>query len=223
MQTVWIIGGGVFGLRAAEALRHAEILIVEKERQRCRELESAGFRTLRADGIGFLAERLESPSQKVWIVASVPVHLAYEWAQARTSEHLRIEALPMPAEIVGRLRNTFPGVEGQLYASNADFICPPDCPEAGRVCSVTGRRRPRNMHAFIRQIRAAGVKILVVRSFQLAPGVGGLRPRDLFEALRQIQSAATPVVLATACKCHAVLNSFKITPVRKLQSFSAQA
>jgi hypothetical protein len=129
----------------------------------------------------------------------------------------------MPAEIVGRLRNTFPGVEGQLYASNADFICPPDCPEAGRVCSVTGRRRPRNMHAFIRQIRAAGVKILVVRSFQLAPGVGGLRPRDLFEALRQIQSAATPVVLATACKCHAVLNSFKITPVRKLQSFSAQA
>jgi hypothetical protein len=214
VQAVWIIGGGKFGLRAAEVLQSKtgcrEILIIEKCPARCREIDSKGFRTLCADGVDFLVSRLESPAQRVWIVASAPVHLTYEWVRARISTRLRINPLPMPAGVARQLPNTFPGNEGQLYASNADFICPPDCSESGRMCAFTGQRRPRSMHAFIRQIHAAGVKILVIRSFQLAPGVGALRPRDLFETLRQIESAPMPVVLATACKCHAVLNSFKI-------------
>jgi len=214
MQTVWIIGGGKFGLRAAAALRRtaggADMLIVEKDPCRCRELDSMGFRTLCADGIDFLAARLERPPQRLWIVASVPLHLAYEWVKVRITAGSRIESLPIPAEIRRLLSNTIPGNEGQLFASNADSICPPDCSEAGRVCTATGHHRPHSMHAFIRQIHAAGVKILVIRSFQLAPGVGGLRPRDLFEAFDRIESATTPVVLATACKCHAVLNSFRI-------------
>ena len=214
MQTVWIIGGGAFGLRAAEALGgvdgRAEILIVEKDPARCRELDALGLRALCADGVDFLAARLERPSRGLWIVACVPLHLAYEWAKTRITAVSRIVPMPMPVEIARRLPNPFPGSEGQLYASNAASICPPDCSEAGRLCTATGRRRPQGMHAFIRQIPAAGVKILVIRSLQLAPGVGGLRPRDLFDALRQIESATTPVVLATACKCHAVLNSFGI-------------
>lgn len=214
MQAVWIIGGGRFGRRAAETLRRtpagADILIVEKKPLRCRKIDSMGLRTLCADGIDFLAARLQSPAQRVWIVAAAPVHVAYEWVRARASASLRIAPLPMPAEVARLLPNAMPGGDGQLFASNADFICPPGCAETGRVCTLTGRRRPRNMHGFIRRIDAAGVKIIVVRSFQLAPGVGGLRPRDLFEALRQIESAPSAVVLATACRCHAVLNSFKI-------------
>jgi hypothetical protein len=143
-------------------------------------------------------------------VASVPLHLAYEWVKTRITGAYRIAPLPMPLEIANRLPNPFPGSEGQLYASNAASICPPHCSEAGHLCTATGRRRPQSMHAFIRQIPAAGVKILVIRSLQLAPGVGGMRSRDLFEALHQIECATTPVVLATACKCHAVLNSFEI-------------
>lgn len=214
MKAVWVIGGGKFGLRAAEILhnkaRYGEILIIEKSSERCQEIHSLGFRTLCADGVDFLASRLESPSQRVWIVASAPVHLTYEWVRARASNILRMDPWPIPDEIARQLPNTIPGGEGQLFASNADFTCPPDCSEPGRLCAFTRRRRPRSMYNFIRQIHAAGVKILVIRSFQLAPGVGALRPQDLFEMLHQIENAPMPVVLATACKCHAALNSFKI-------------
>jgi hypothetical protein len=214
MQEFWIIGGGRFGRRAAETIGRAgpaaDILIVEKAPRRCQTLIAGGFQVIEADGIDFLKNRLASPLQQQWIVAAAPLHVAYEWVRACLPGNARLEPQALPAELAGRLPNAMCGGKGQWYASNADFICPPDCPESGSVCSFTGRRRPRSMHAFIRHIHAPGVKVLVVRSYQLAPGVGGLRPRDLFEALQQIQIAQPPFILATACRCHAALNSFTI-------------
>jgi hypothetical protein len=136
--------------------------------------------------------------------------VAFEWLRSTLSENDRVEVFPVPDEILNFLPNVVRGRQGEIFASNADFICPPDCPEAGRVCTATGRRRPRSMYAFIQRLPLAGVKILVIRSFQLAPGVGALRPRDLFAALHEVRSRKTPVLLATACKCHAVLSLFKI-------------
>ncbi len=214
MQKVWIIGGGKFGLRAAETIGSAgaaaDILIVDKDPRRCRKIEDRGFHVAEADGIEFLKSRLESPRQRQWIVAAAPIHVAYEWMRACLPGSTRVEPQALPAELAGLLPNAMPGAEGQWYASYADFICPAHCLESGSVCSVTGRRRPRSMHAFIRSLNAPGVKILVVRSFQLAAGVGGLRPRDLFEALHQLQTSPPVFMLATACKCHAVLNLFSL-------------
>jgi len=214
MREFWIIGGGTFGRRAAETIGRAGpaagILIVEKDSLRCRELKADGFQVMEGDGIDFLKSRLVSSFQRQWIVAAAPIHVAYEWLRACLPGNTRIKPQALPAGLSELLPNAVPGRKGQWYASNADFICPPDCPESGNVCSFTGRKRPRSMHAFIRHIHAPGVKILVVRSYQLAPGVGGLRPRDLFETLRQIQSSHATFLLATACKCHAVLNSFGV-------------
>lgn len=214
MRSVWIIGGGKFGRRAAETIggvdSDADILIVEQDPSRCRALKNRGLRVIEADGIAFLKSRLVEPLQTQWIVGAAPIHVAYEWVRACLSGRVRIEPTGMPAGITGLLPNAMPGAEGQWYATNAAFICPLGCLESGRICSFTGRKRPRSMHAFIRSLPAPGVKILVVRSYQLAAGVGGLRPRDLLQTLRQIESSQTPLLLATACKCHAVLNSFKI-------------
>jgi hypothetical protein len=214
MREFWIIGGGKFGLRAAETISStgaaADILIVEKDPQRCRTLKGGRFRVIEADGIEFLKNRLESPHQRQWIVAAAPIHVAYEWMRARLPDSTRVEPQALPDELAGLLPNAMCGTEGRWYASNADFICPADCTESGSVCSFTGRKRPRSMHAFIRGLNAPGVKILVVRSFQLAAGVGGLRPRDLFEALHQLQTSHPVFLLATACKCHAVLDLFKL-------------
>jgi hypothetical protein len=215
-RSFWIIGGGRFGRQAAEVLRHrhgsADILVVEIIPQRCRELADQGFRTLCGEGVAFLRRRLKPLplDSGRWIVPSAPVHVAFEWLRAELSENAGVEVFPVPDEISNRLPNVVHGRQGEIFASNADFICPPDCPEAGRICTATGRRRPRSMHAFIQRLQLAGVKILVIRSFQLAPGVGALRPRDLFSALQEIRSHALPILLATACKCHAVLNSFRI-------------
>lgn len=67
------------------------------------------------------------------------------------------------------------------------------------------------MHAFIQRLPVANVKILVIRSFQLAAGVGGLRPRDLLSVLDQARTSTTPILLATARRCHAVINTFSIS------------
>jgi hypothetical protein len=167
-----------------------------------------------ADGIGFLAGGLAGPRQRVWVVAAAPVHVAYEWLCARLAGTLRVVPLTVPGGILRLLPNPHPGARGQVFASNAAFTCPPDCPEAGRTCTATGRPRPRVMHRFLRELPAPGVKKLVVRSLQLAPGVGGLRPGDLFAALDAVRAATSPVMLATACKCHAVVNLFKTVSAR---------
>jgi len=213
----WIIGGGRFGLRAAEALGRrgdAEIVVVDHNRERCRELADRGIRAECTDGIRFLTDHLTGPDQHLWVVAAAPVHVAFLWLLARLSETARVEPVPVPAEVARRLPNAVAGGKGEIFASNADFICPPDCTEAGRLCTATGRVRPRSMHAFIRRLTAANVKILVIRSFQLAAGVGGLRPVDLFSVLADARSSKASIILATACKCHAVISAFKIISER---------
>jgi hypothetical protein len=200
---------------AAETLRRseapAEIMIVERLPERCRLLARKGFRVTCGDGAVFLAEHLSGPARNLWIVAAVPVHVAFEWMRARLSQPARVRPLPVPEAIAHRLPNAIRGRQGEIYASNADFICPPDCREAGRVCTATGRARPRRMHAFIQRLPVTNVKILLIRSFQLAPGVGGLRPCDLLSALDQAHTPKTPILLATACRCHAVINFFSIS------------
>jgi hypothetical protein len=262
MRRFWIIGGGRFGLRAAEAVRRvapgADFLIVEKNLSRCQELQAMALPAICAEGIDFLIRNLESPrsgfttsdhargqgagrfesgatwigcehfegsatpppgvrrgyettsTQRVWIVAAAPVHVAYEWVRTRLSESSRFEPYELPADDARLLPNALAGAGGQMFASNADFICPPDCSEAGRLCTATGRPRPRRMHAFLRDLPCPGVKKIIVRSFQLAPGVGALRASDLFSALEEVRAAKTPILFATACKCHAVMNSFRV-------------
>jgi hypothetical protein len=216
-QSYWIIGGGRFGLRAAEALGRrgaAEIVVVDPNPDRCRELADRDFRTVCTDGIGFLGDHLVRPVKNLWIVAAAPVHVAFLWLRARLSETGRVEDAPVPEEIARLLPNALTGGEGQVFASNADFICPPDCAEAGRICPATGRMRRRSLHAFIRRLPAGDVKILVVRSFQLAAGVGGLRTADLFSALADARTSKGTMLLATACKCHAVVSAFKMISER---------
>jgi NAD(P)-dependent dehydrogenase (short-subunit alcohol dehydrogenase family) len=216
-NTYWIIGGGRFGLRAAEILGHhgaAEIVVIDHDRERCRELADRGLRTECTDGIRFLTDHLTRPDKHLWVVAAAPVHVACLWLRARLSETARLEAVPVPAEVARRLPNAAAGGEGDVFASNADFICPPDCAEVGRICTATGRVRPRSMHAFIRRLTAANVKILVIRSFQLAAGVGGLRPADFFSVLADARSSKGSILLATACKCHAVISAFKMISER---------
>ena len=53
------------------------------------------------------------------------------------------------------------------------------------------------------------LKSVVIRSYQLLPGVGGYKPQALYEALKEIETAQIPVILSTACSCHGVIHTFK--------------
>jgi len=53
----------------------------------------------------------------------------------------------------------------------------------------------------------------VIRSRQLAPGLGGYRVRDLKELLGKVSEAGKGKwLVATACNCHGIVTAMQVTP-----------
>ena len=212
MKRIWIIGAGKFGRRAVSLLRQRadkEIIIVDKEKQKTRGLDGAA---IAQDGVEYLAENLHRDAND-WIVPAVPFQLAYEWARRKMAP----DSLLVPAEIDPGWQNTLPncvlGGKGQFFVSNADFLCPDNCPEPKDICTYTGVSRPRIMYRFLAEWGSKRFDTTVIRSRQLAPGVGGYPARDIFlllDHLRASQGRERKFLLATACSCHGVINLFEL-------------
>ena len=81
--------------------------------------------------------------------------------------------------------------------------CPDDCPEPAEKCYLTGCRE-LNLYDYLENISLQDYSSLVIRSRQLAPGVGGYRPADLWQLRRQVLSLGGKILISTACRCHGV-------------------
>jgi hypothetical protein len=215
VENFWIIGGGKFGLRAARALSKKQSLpkltVVEKEKTVCRQLDALGFEAVCMDGIQYLERNLASASHPDWIVPAIPLHMAYEWIKTKLLKTHTIQKIGVPQELISELPHPINADFGQLYVSIADFKCPENCPEPDDICTHTGKPRLMVLHEFLKSIQRKDLKTVVIRSHQLAPGAGGYRPRALFDALNEIEAAQKPIVLSTACSCHGVMNTFKLS------------
>ena len=214
-----ILGAGRFGHLAVRRLRQrwpaAAVTVVERAIRAGPVPDGAGVAVVTADAIEYLA-RFEDPAAAWdWIVPAIPIHLAGAWIRKRLSNSGRIEMRPVPEAVAAQVPNPMRGAQGQLYASNADFICPDDCPEPATICTMTGRPRPQVLYDHLAALSAPGFTVVVVRSRQLAPGVGGYSPDDLDRALARVRSAPGPVLLATACKCHGVIEAFRHSAGRR--------
>ncbi len=213
MHNFWIIGGGKFGLKAARALRKSDssnnLTIVEKHSAVCRQLDRMGFEAVCMDGISYLERNLIHPHYPDWIIPAIPVHVAYEWIRTKLPACIEPPEIPVPAEVINELPNAIKGRAGQFFISIADFKCPDNCAEPADICTYTGKPRAMILHEFLKSIRHQGFKSIVVRSHQLAPGVGGYKPEELFKALKEIETTQAPVLLSTACSCHGVMDAFK--------------
>jgi hypothetical protein len=99
-----------------------------------------------------------------------------------------------------------------LYASIATFRCPDNCDEPVDCCTVTGEPRLANLFDVFRRIEIGGYLIQVVRSYQLAPGVGGYQLSILWRLLEEVRSTEKDVLIATACRCHGVINALRWQP-----------
>jgi hypothetical protein len=215
MDSCWILGAGRFGRRALSVLGRkypeAAITVVDRDGDPVGEAPAGGrISAVRAEAVAYLVEHLK-PGQSApeWIVPAVPVHVAYEWVARRlAAEGFRVVPLTVPETVVQRLPNVFRGTGGAIYASNADFICPDNCPEPDAICTHTGKPRPCNLHEKLGEVAAPPFRAIVVRSQQLAPGVGGYRPQTLFDTLREVRKTPGPVLLSTACRCHGVMHAF---------------
>jgi hypothetical protein len=215
VNNFWIIGGGKFGLRAAKALskQHSliHLIIVEQEKAVCRQLDRLGFEAVCMDGIQYLERNLTDTHYPDWIVPAIPLHVAYEWIKTKLPKTRRVQKIPVPDDFVSQLPHPISAETGQLFISIADFKCPESCPEPDEICTITGEPRLMVLHEFLKTIQRKDIKTVVIRSHQLAPGVGGYTPRALFAALSKIESAAGPVSLSTACSCHGIMNAFKLS------------
>ena len=214
MNTYWIIGGGQFGLYAAQKIKSQEpdaaILIVDENSKVCRQIDKLGFETLCDEGIQYLAQNLTNEDYPDWIIPAIPLHVAFEWIQGKLTAEYETEIIPVSDELESQLPHPIRGDKGQLYVSNADFVCPDDCSEPEEICTYTGEPRPRILNSFLEKIHYQNFRSVVICSRQLSPGVGGFTPKALFQGLEIIKTEAKPVILSTACYCHGVIHAFRI-------------
>jgi hypothetical protein len=221
MDTVWIIGAGRVGRRAVARLQarrgEARITLVDAA---CGALAGDwpdNVARVCADGVDFLSAHLagETPPDP-WIVPALPVHLAGAWVRQQLAAYgFEVQPAAIPADVQARLPNALPGPPGIVYCSQADFRCPDDCRE-GPVCPHTGRPRPPDLFRVLEALAPAGFQVTVLRSRQMAPGLGGYRAATLRQALAVVRRDPGRHLLATACKCHGVLEAFqtRAAPVR---------
>lgn len=209
---VWIIGGGRFGRRAAEVLARSRpkgaLLVVDHDKASLAEVRQMGVHTIEEDGAGFLARGLKPEDGPKWIVPCLPVHLAFEWLKLRLGP--KSEPLPVPPRFAYKLPNPLPADQGGYYMSYADFLCPDDCPEPADICTYTGRPRQGTLFKDLAAMTWPGYSLLVLRSRQLAPGLGGYRRGELFDLEQKARRAGGPLLIATACRCHGVLHGLRV-------------
>ena len=208
-SSCWILGYGRFGRLARERLHAARpgVHIVAVDH---RDVDGhPGVEGVTADAVEFLNQNLRLYPD-VWIVPALPMHLAYEWIAGQLNRERRFRPQPVPSGLVPYLPNPFQGPDGQVYLSNADFRCPDDCPEPRSICTCTGKPRPQIMHTFLANLAYGDYTPFVIRSVQLAPGVGGYRTTTLLEGLDRLRQGTGPFLLSTACKCHAVMHAFSL-------------
>lgn len=216
MNTVWILGAGRFGQIAVERLHQkfpaARLTVVDRQTKRPPGLAAEDIAFIESDAVAYLVAHLrpEEGRGPDWIVPALPLHVAFEWIRRRLEDRFRFEKIMPPEAAANRLPNVLSGSTGTVYTSIADFICPDDCPEPAQLCTHTGRPRPCTLYRKLQNLALPGWTVVMVRSRQLLPGVGGYRPDDLFQALTEVKAAATPILLATACRCHAVVDTFQL-------------
>jgi len=213
MKSICILGGGRFGLKAAENLSkkipETDITVVEVDQTTCREIAHLPLTLVCMDGISYLDSLLKSPVFPDWIIPAMPVHVAWEWILRGLPSSLHAEPIPVPESLAEILPNAIKGNQGQLYISNADFICPDNCPEPNEICTYTRKPRPRILYQYLKSIVYKDYRSIVIRSHQLVPGTGGFTPDDLFRARDLVAADTSPALISTACKCHGVMNALR--------------
>ena len=225
-KTVLIIGAGRFGRRAARILstspdRPALIVVLDRDPARLMALQELDVQTRLFEGVEFLVRNTPSLDPSSIIVPAVPVHLAFLWLKHYPYTKYDFRQVPVPVALKPHLPFTWPGSEGSLLVSYADFHCPEDCPEPPFHCTVTGKRRELPLYRLLSRLDLPGYGVHIVRSRQLAPGVGGYMVADLKGLSKRIeQSRRKRWLLGTACRCHGIITALEIIPTKDAQTGS---
>lgn len=210
---VVIIGAGHFGNRAARLLSRrvdASMIVVDIQAKQLDALSDLAVRRILRDGVQFLADNFSHLKPATTIVPALPIHLAFEWLKAYYRGQYLFKTVELPRGAISSLPQVWHGKDGSCLVSYADFLCPDDCPEPIH-CTVTDERREQPMYELLGNLALPDFRVHVIRSHQLAPGLGGYTVQDLRKAKARImQEKGGNWVLATACSCHGVVTAFQL-------------
>ena len=208
METVWIIGVGRFGLAAVKRLskqhKDWQFVLVDQELKNLLKVKGPNIVFEHSNGIKFLNDCLEPGAKVSWIIPSLPVHLVWEWCRMKMGSDRLVQTRLSPG-IDSLLPNPMHGANGDIYASNADFICPANCSEPEDYCTVTKCPRKQDMFARLETLHYKDYFPIVLRSRQIGPGIGGYSPAQLFSFLEKVEQHKGSLLLCTACRCHGVI------------------
>lgn len=118
--------------------------------------------------------------------------------------------MEVPQEPLPQVAMAMRGEEGQCFLSLADFRCPDDCPEPPKLCTVTGKPRGAPLFQRLAEMSPPGWRVAVLRSHQLAPGVGGCLASEMLELKQLVQAQGGKWLVATACRCHGVVSGLEL-------------
>lgn len=213
-RSFWIIGAGKFGAKAVQRLAKkypgTRLTVVDRDQNALRIFERLPVTLVCHEGASYLDQNLDTNDAPNWIVPAVPVHLAFQWVKLRMrKEGCSLKELPVPREIEMMLPNPVRGRDGQLFVSYADFLCPDNCSEPFDRCTFTGKPRKGLLYQTLEKIVFGDFVSIVLRSRQLAPGVGGYGPKALSESFGRVQNSTGPILYSTACLCHGVMHAIR--------------
>jgi hypothetical protein len=208
----WILGAGRFGQIALKRIREndpeAAITVVD---QKPVSFACSGVSVIQEDANAWLKRMLVKDAPVDVLVPAVPEHVVAAWLSCKLEVRFDVDALQISDRWLATLPNACRGGRGRVYVSHADFICPDDCPEPKQTCTRTGRVRPMDLFRLLKKSAPENIFPIVLRSHQLLPGVGGIYPADLWWALdTAIINCHQPLMIATACRCHGVVDFLRL-------------
>ncbi|MEW6188342.1 MAG: hypothetical protein AB1585_21700 [Thermodesulfobacteriota bacterium] len=211
MKRIFIVGYGKFGKSALSRIRHrwtkAEVWLIDSRPESLVEGVNKRGSLIRvvSDGPRFLFENNTAINDTDWVIPALPRHLAFEWLRLNMQTKTAPGILTPPATLGEGL--PFRKIFGRnLYLSYADFVCPDNCPAPPHYCFKTKKVRPIPLWEGLRAHQGLKGTLAVLESRQLAPGLGGFPFKDLRSILEMARKTGPPFYLATACRCHGVVN-----------------
>lgn len=201
-----IAGFGRFGRIACQridkAFPLAQLILVDKDKDRVPTSPPPRAGVAHMDAVEYIC-RLMDESMEATIIPMVPFHLAARVCLQRVRG---LKPMKLDKRMENRAPNHFPLDHFNACYSLADFICPDNCAE-GRLCAVTGEPRTEPMYRILSGNPPFEPPTIVIRSRQILPGVGGYSLSCLRELLNDLPKGE--FILATSCKCHAIVTGLK--------------
>lgn len=183
-----IVGGGMYGLRAARCcLENGHSVCVFDPDPSCRVARFLALEEPGTAGIAFIpggvrqAYRFFVAHQPEWIFPTAPVHVVARLLAEACGLHEYARGIdPFIAHVPEGVRAGRSGADVFL-SFNVSRTCIPECPSR---CPVTGKDRPVLLYA---QLREWCPEAVILESVQQAPGLGAIRGTDLSAAISRVQ------------------------------------